>query len=90
MADAGVDASVGGGTRPSSPNVVPGVLEDAGVIGTSGFGTNSGKALANIFCGDFASSSLKGWPASDSIIYINLDLQRGEIIKMKNNSISEN
>lgn len=59
--------------RPSSPIKVAGGVEDPVVV-ASGFCINSGKALVSIFCGDFASSSLNGWPASDRITYINLDV----------------
>lgn len=58
--------------RPSSPNKAVGGVDDPGVIAASDFGRKSGKALASIFCGDFASSSLNGWPASDLIMYISL------------------
>uniref|UniRef100_A0A6N2MXM4 Uncharacterized protein n=1 Tax=Salix viminalis TaxID=40686 RepID=A0A6N2MXM4_SALVM len=51
--------SAGGATRLSSPNKAGGGVEELDDISTSDFGRNSGKALASIFWGDLASSSLK-------------------------------
>jgi hypothetical protein len=72
LKDGKLAPSAGGATRLSSPNKAEGGVEEPGVISTSDFGRNSGKALASIFCWDLASSSLNGWPASDLIIYMNL------------------
>lgn len=64
--------SAGGTAMPSSPPTAAGDDWELEPTATSHFGINSGKAFASIFWGDFASSSLKGWPASDRIMYINL------------------
>jgi len=58
----------------SSPDDAAGGVEAAALSMASDFGKISGKAYESILCGDFASSSLNGWPASDRIIYINLTL----------------
>lgn len=57
-----------------------------GVSDASVLGMNSGNALESIFSGDLASSSLKGWPPSDLMMYINLNHSQKDTKLNKNST----